>query len=490
MKGIIFNVTQNAHLSRPLGGHRIAHYLRDLGWDVEVVDWANHWTFEELQQFAKIKYDDKLLFIGFSQLFSHWDDTLEKFGAWFKSCYPHVPILCGSSVNPMYHTDVVDYYFQGFSENALLVLLKYLYSNGSKPKFKFGDKKIISANDHYPAYPLESLMVKYEDRDYINSDEWLTIEFSRGCKFRCSYCNFPILGVKGDYSRSQNDFKEQLDDAYDRFGCTNYLISDETFNDRTEKIKKFADVVETLNYDTWFSGYIRADLLVSRKEDKEHLLRMNFLGQYYGIESFNHQSAKAVGKGLNSDKLKQGLIDSKKYFLKNGSQRYRGHISLICGLPHETKKSTHESFDWCAENWNDQAFSMFPLLVPRDNGLNIVSKFTTDFQKYGYELLSPNEIDSTRPVAVETEYTKGIRQLVVEMELWKNKDMNIYDAVETVQEVYKKRDKIKFMPGPWALGYRLKKNATVDDRLKLDFTRLDALLDDKIENYKIRKLGV
>ena len=79
---------------------------------------------------------------------------------------------------------------------------------------------------------------------------------------------------------------------------------------------------------------------------------------------------------------------------------------------------------------------------------------------------------------------------MVEMELWKNKDMNIYDAVETVQEVYKKRDQIKFMPGPWALGYRLKKNVTVDDRLKLDFTRLDALLDDKIENYKIRKLGV
>ena len=484
MKGIIFNVTQMIHLSRPLGGHRIAHYLRDLGWDIEVVDWANHWTFEELKEFAKSRHSKNLKFIGFSQLFSHWDDTLENFGMWFKLTYPDVPILCGSSVNPMYNTDVVDYYFQGFSEKALLVLLKYLYGNGDKPKLKFGNKKIISS------YPLESLMVKYEDRDFIKPDEWLTVEFSRGCKFQCSYCNFPVLGVKGDYSRTQEDFEEQVQDAYDRFGCTNYLVSDETFNDRTEKIKKFADVVQRLNFETWFTGYIRADLLVSREEDKEQLLRMNFLGHYYGIESFNHQSAKTVGKGLKSEKLKQGLIDVKKYFQSNNSNRYRGHISLICGLPHETKESTFNSFNWCRENWYDQGFSMFPLLVPKNNGLNNVSKFTTEFNKYGYELLEEEEIDDTRPLTVDGSVAKGVRQLVVEMELWKNKDMNIYDAVETVTEIYKERDKVKFKPGPWALGYRLTQNVTVNDRLKLDFTRLDALLDDKIENYKMKKLGV
>ena len=111
-------------------------------------------------------------------------------------------------------------------------------------------------------------MIKYEDRDFIKSTEWLTIEFARGCIFKCPYCTFPILGVKFDPSRDSEDAYTQLQDAYDRYGVTNYFVSDETFNDKPEKIAKFADMAERLSFNPWYSGFIRADLMVSRGQEE------------------------------------------------------------------------------------------------------------------------------------------------------------------------------------------------------------------------------
>ena len=249
--GIIFNVTQNPFLSRPLGGHRIAHHLRENNWDIEVVDWANWWQLEQLKEFFKSRYTSNTKFIGFGHLFSMWAPVLEDFCMWIKQRYPEITIISGSSVNPAFDSDYIDYYIQGYGELAITVLLNYLFSNGPLPQFNLGvsvNKKIISAIHSYPAYPLSSLMVKYEDRDYIESREWLAVETSRGCMFECAFCNFPILGVKDDHTRDADDFRIQLQDAYDRFGVTNYVVADETFNDRTEKITKFANAVSELSF--------------------------------------------------------------------------------------------------------------------------------------------------------------------------------------------------------------------------------------------------
>ena len=56
---------------------------------------------------------------------------------------------------------------------------------------------------------MKSLRIKYEDRDDLQPWEWLTIECARGCIFQCPYCNFPILGVREDHTRSANDFESE-----------------------------------------------------------------------------------------------------------------------------------------------------------------------------------------------------------------------------------------------------------------------------------------
>jgi radical SAM superfamily enzyme YgiQ (UPF0313 family) len=422
-KCLLFNVSTN-QLGRNLGVYRIAHHLREHDWDSEVIDYTLYWTLDELKELSRSRIDKDTKFIGFGHMFSVWSVELENFTEWLKIEYPEVVLISGSGVAPQFKSKCIDYYIQGFGENDLLVLLKWLFSNGELPKFSIFNKKLINGNEIYPSFPMKSLMVKYQDRDYIGPDEWLGIEFARGCKFKCAFCNFPVLGVKGDYSRDAPDYYIQVMDAYDRFGVTNYFVSDETFNDRTEKITKFADVTQLLPFRPWFSGFIRADLMISRKEEKEELARLGFLGHHYGIESFNKESVKVIGKGMDPERIKAGLIDTKNYFMNQGL--YRGSISFIIGLPGDTVEQTERTIDWLKENWRGQSYMPFALEIPMGE-FDTPSKISIDYKKYGYTVMD----DDIKQAGAEQD--AKVASTVLH---WQNKFMNINQAIDLQDKMY------------------------------------------------------
>jgi radical SAM superfamily enzyme YgiQ (UPF0313 family) len=482
-KCLLFNVSTN-QIGRNLGVYRIAHYLREHDWDSEVIDYTLYWTLDELKELSRSRIDKDTKFIGFGHMFSVWSVELENFTEWLKIEYPGVVLISGSGVAPQFKSKCIDYYIQGFGENALLVLLKWLFSNGELPKFSIFNKKLINGNEMYPSFPMKSLMVKYQDRDYISPDEWLGIEFSRGCKFSCAFCNFPVLGVKGDYSRDALDYYIQVMDAYDRFGVTNYFVSDETFNDRTDKITKFADATQLLPFRPWFSGFIRADLMISRKEEKEELARLGFLGHHYGIESFNKESVKVIGKGMDPQRIKAGLIDTKNYFMNRGL--YRGSISLIIGLPEDTVEQTESTINWLKENWRGQSFIPFALEIPVGE-FDTPSKISIDYKKYGYTVMDDAIIQSN-------EGHDMINMKVASILLhWQNKFMNLNQAMDLQEKMYYElfKEENGFTLNCWGLGSlgidggltnRLNQIAKVSQG---DF----AVAQPKIQSYKDKKLS-
>lgn len=488
---LLFNVasgTNSVGNGRSVGVYRIAHYLRQHNWDAEVIDFVSAWTFEELCAIAKSRINSNTKFIGFSHMFSVWSDTLEDFAKWLKETYPHVTLISGSGISPQFKSSYLDYYVQGFGEHALLELLSWLFSNGGRPRFNLlsaNGKHLLSANEQYPAFPMKDLNVIYEDRDFIESTEWLGIEFARGCKFACDFCNFPVLGVKGDYSRDANDFEIQMRDAYDRFGVTNYLVADETFNDRTEKITKFADVVERLNFSPWFSGFIRPDLIVSRPKDREELLRMGFLGHHYGVESFNHDAVKSVGKGMHPDKIKQGIIDVKNYFESHGSRRYRTLLTFILGLPGETLDDFKQTTQWLLDNWRGQAWTPFVLDIPVGE-LNRLSKMSLDYSKYGY-----------RPyTGTAKELASQGNRVSNELLIWENDHMNYYEAYDAFEDMLNQRNDVNngFTLAPWDLAMvglpgdttqRLSLHNSYVKNKEVDYVR-----EQFVNEYKKKKLSL
>lgn len=369
---------------RSAGAYRIATELRNHNWDVEVVDFFYFWKIEELKQLCSLRINTNTKFIGFSHIFTEWPELARELVQWLKETHPSIIIIFGSNTYQTLYDKNIDYYISGYGEYGIMELLKWKFSNGSRPIITpMDDNKVILSQKYYTAAPFRNPIILYQDRDYLLPFEWVGVEFSRGCKFKCAYCNFPMLGVKGDWTRDAENFERQVRDVYDRFGINRYIVSDETFNDRTEKITKFANVVEKLDIDLFFSGHIRGDLLVARPHEKEELLRMGFSGQFYGLESFNYESAKTIGKGMQSDKLKQGMLDVRDYFLKHGNKRYRGTIALIAGLPYESEQSIINNYNWLLENWVDQSIIVNALEIYKSSPIN-ASLFEQNFEKYGY----------------------------------------------------------------------------------------------------------
>jgi len=487
-KCLLFSAATAGAGTRSLGVNRIAHVLRDLGWDAEVIEWAGKWQLEQLKNLAKLRITSDTKFIGLSVLFTgDWSQNLEEFVLWIKQEYPHLQIISGGQGKKVFCT-LADYHIYGFGEIALVELLKYLFSNGSRPRFELlpgSSRKTIDAISSYPAYPLDSYMVKYEDRDFIVPGETLTIEFARGCKFSCDFCNFPVLGVKGDYSRSSDDFREQVVDAYDRFGVTSYNVADETFNDRTEKITKFADVVQTLPFTLWFNGFIRADLLVNRPRDREELLRLNMINQFYGIESFNSTAAKAVGKGMNRDKLKNGLIDIRKYYETHGHKQYRGTLSFIVGLPGETEEDILETRQWSRTHWRDQWLEIYPLWMVREEYTK-PSKISVNYRDYGYTEIE--DVDTPKDVLQGPAVNWGVSMN------WKSSIMTYPQArniaYEWLQEVHLSK---LFLPGGFSIFWSLLSDLSIPERLKLtveEFYQHEVSSHSFYTNYIEKKLNL
>lgn len=380
-QAIIFSVRIN-QTERSSGSHRIATHLRLEGMDVEVIDFAAHWPLEQLQELVRSRYTSNMVFFGFSTFYSHWNTTMEDFAVWLKFTYPDVATIIGGQHVLTTPTTNIDYWIDSFGELAISALVKSLSSNGNPVAFEnIDNKRVIRALHSYPAYPLESYATTFENRDFLQYYEMVTIEFSRGCKFACKFCNFPILNVKEDNSRSGDNLRNELMYNYDNFGITSYHIADETANDRIEKILKYSEVVDGLPFKPWFNGFARADLLIVHKQYWDHYAAMRFGGQYYGVETFDNKAAKMVSKGMNTDTLKQGILDAKEYF--TNKIPYRGTISMIVGLPGETESSWQSSVKWLTDNWTSEALVVYPLEVHAPNLTHTnESEFTKNPSKY------------------------------------------------------------------------------------------------------------
>ena len=430
---LIFSIN-NGVFDRSAGAHRIASHLRLQNWDAEVIDFVDFWKLEELQELIRSRVNENTKFFGFSFLFnrSSVDHFFSPLCDWIRKTYPDIVLISGSQAI-LLNLEPVHYHIVGYGEYAVIELLKYLFDGGTKPKFDIalskGKTKVINALHSYPAYPFLNPTIKYENRDFIMPGEWGRIEFSRGCKFKCLYCNYPILGVKNDHTRTVEGAREQMLDAYDRFGIENYVVTDETFNDRTEKITKYADMVETLSWKPYFSGYIRADLLISRPKDREELLRMGFLGHFYGIETFNPDTAKIIGKGMHPEKVQKGLLEVKDYFKSRVGKKYRALIAVIGGLPKETLQSLEQTKKWLNKNWMDQVTMASALEI---NSLNDhrPSTLSLDYSKYGYREIFLNESD---------EYGEQSKSIIMHGSIksisWENDNMNILQAAEWAEEI-------------------------------------------------------
>ena len=388
MNVVIFTCVSNFLFQRSIGAYQIAHFLRSNNFSVQVIDFTDYFTEEELINLVNKFLNHDTLAVGISTTFyteknTNWgfaDNHEDKFEiktlpgnltstlSYIKDHFPKIKIVLGGSKSYSTKLDIVDKTISGYAEQEFLE-----YLNEIK-----GSKKISNLYRQHQLFSIQSLDHKFTPQDCIIQGETLPIEISRGCIFKCKFCAFPLNGkTKLDYIRDPEKIKEEMIYNYENFNVTNYFFSDDTFNDSTEKIENLLKVIKTLPFKIKFTTYLRLDLLYHHQEQIRMLKEMGLATAFFGIETFNQRTANCIGKGMNTSKTKDFILD---LYNEHWNKGIPITCSFIVGLPYESKESVLNTFEWVKDSNINSMF--FPLAITKKGYYK--SEFDLNYQKYGY----------------------------------------------------------------------------------------------------------
>jgi radical SAM superfamily enzyme YgiQ (UPF0313 family) len=231
----------------------------------------------------------------------------------------------------------------------------------------------------------------WHESDHIFHKESLPIEISRGCIFSCSFCAYPLNGKKKlDYTRDPVHLIDEFTRNYELFGTTEYIYCDDTHNDSAEKLETlYNQVYSKLKFKIRFSTYIRLDLIAAKPHTAQLLLDSGISCAYFGLESLNYDSTKAVGKGIRPERTLETLHMLKELW----DNQVTMDGGFIIGLPYDTEETLNKWTQIITEpEFPMDSMNIAPLGMVRNGGKMLwKSEFDLNPEKYGYYYPDANQ---------------------------------------------------------------------------------------------------
>lgn len=400
--GIILTDTVNLERIRPLGAYSIANVLRKHGYNILVIDFFSRIPLSFLESLLKKFITKETLFLGYSSsLFKHDNieffpvnsETIETLNLIAKNQNSNISIILGGAqsqklvkFNKIYNRNLnFTHVMHGLSESMILDYVSNLEKKIT-PKFSsvFNGIYEIDYNTTASGFDFKYYRHTWADNDFIGENEALPIEIGRGCIFKCKFCSYPLIGKDPrdtSYLKNEEILLSEILENYDRFKTLTYVVIDDTFNERIEKIEMLAKIRDKSKLDLNFTGFNRIDLIARKKEQLSLLKDANFNGHFFGIESMNYETAKCIGKGIRPDEITETLYKIKDNF--NGKVNITA--GFIVGLPFETKETFYKWFNEATkESYPIDNFSLSPLGIY--SSFPSESEFYKNPNKYGYHL--------------------------------------------------------------------------------------------------------
>ena len=410
---------------RSLGAYRLATELRKHGYSVKVVDWCCKIfkDYRTARSILKSLVGPNTLFVGYSsthfyktrvgtESFNHESDyyfdegnsphtypasdkIFSMLSKETKKFNPSTKIVYGGAYADGYKENkllpCIDYIIKGFSDSTIVELANHL-RHGDSLKFLPGSypgQKVIAHDELGLSFNFPNSYTEYLPEDHIRQGEVLYLETSRGCMFKCSFCNFKLIGRKSTdpkYHKEISVLADELKRNWETYQVNRYIIVDDTFNESTQKLLDIQSAIQMSGVpDLKFFAYLRLDLVKKNPEQIQLLKDMGIQAAYFGIESLNDLTLKTVRKPMKGKDVKKFLEELRLAWPDVGM-----HGSILFGLPHETVATITDWMKWITA-----------LECPLDSvmvmNLNIGaydSVFGLDPAKHGYEVIKlPGDIN-------------------------------------------------------------------------------------------------
>ncbi len=206
---------------------------------------------------------------------------------------------------------------------------------------------------------LDTQTVKYQGNQYLGAIspvvyKQLHYVFQSGCPYNCSFCI--SSNSKNNMVFELESMVKEINDIYDVYGNSLFMLFDETTTYSKDRIQKFAQLIKNAERRLSFWCGTRSDCI-----DDEVIDALNEIGVkriFIGVESTKASSQKYVGnKCRDITKVKEKVAKLKSYGIKTES-------SILLGLPFETKedflKSVYECMELGIENIMFNIVSILP----------------------------------------------------------------------------------------------------------------------------------
>lgn len=370
-------------VTKPLGCYQLASWLRQHGYTVKVIDHCSVIPTDTLVKMITKYIDDTTVAIGVSSTF--WSASLKKNDdfaepKWIvdvrnsiEEKFPKIDWLLGGPSAAYPRQLVKDWVrFVGSSEDSLL---RYL---DQKSHHLFTRK----------LFDITTSSTVYHESDFLQPHEALGMELSRGCQFKCKFCQYPNIGKKkGTYLRSMECVRNDLLYNYENFGITRYNFLDDTVNEDYDKIVALANIAQSLPFQLEWAGYNRIDLIWSRPETIQILKDSGLRSAHFGIETFHPVASRLIGKGWNGKYAKDFLLELRDHWKTDVTFS----MSFIAGLEGDTEESIFKDVDWLLKN---KFYSWFYNSLSIKNLQNSDTVFRSEFEKnyadHGYSFPDPD----------------------------------------------------------------------------------------------------
>lgn len=275
-------------------------YLKEFGYDVTFYDGValNHWSYSTVKEQIQ-NICPEVLVIELHTPPIVQDLEIMKWAKVQLGCKtiavgPH----CYSYHEELLKLDYVDYVVIGEYEKPLLDILK----DGSKKMYHFNhleDLNTLNGKNFIPYRP--EYLGNYLDPAIPTNGLQLQMNTSRGCPFKCTYCQIPKVMNDGKFRRRDASFVlDEIKQVQKSFSIGSIFFDDDTWNIGKQRVEDMCRGLKEINIPWSMMGRLDTTPL----ETFELMMDSGCIGMRFGIESFNQKLLDNVQKNLKVDTIK------------------------------------------------------------------------------------------------------------------------------------------------------------------------------------------
>jgi radical SAM superfamily enzyme YgiQ (UPF0313 family) len=325
---------------------------------------------------------------------------------------PHITILKERAFDPL-----LDYGFVGEAEESWgLFLQQYenredfseikglVYREGGQVKFSGGSCPVMNI-DLIP-FPARHLLDfnNYNMGTLRGTRRCTTILTTRGCPFKCIFCN---TGVFGDFvrRRSLDLVIKEMEECIRKYHIEHFYFMDDTLTLSREYMLEFCDRLISKNLHITFEGSTRANLLdeklISRLA-KAGLIRLSF-----GLESVDPHIREIMKKNVPLEAYIVANRLTNKYNIETLN-------SCMLGLPGETISTFRDTLRFLRNSREIKQANLsiatpypgtelYEMAKRRDYGLKLLTDDFSKFRRYGNAVMSVGNLSPSNLVMLQND---------------------------------------------------------------------------------------